>query len=67
MIDIKSYRHEPKRGETPDNKWCAYASRDGHIIEGSHTSGHDTEQEARDATSVKTEAVLRLHARKGYR
>lgn len=44
-MDIHVYRDQPKRGET-DAKWCGYLSMDGHVIE--HTTGHETEEEARE-------------------
>lgn len=44
--EIRSYRDDPKRGET-DAKWCAYRSIDGHIVE--RTTGHETEEAARTA------------------
>ena len=51
-MEVRSYRDTPKRGET-DAKWCAYVAGDhGHIINGSSTSGHDTEQEAREAAAA---------------
>jgi hypothetical protein len=43
MAEITVYRDTPKRGET-DARWCAYASAQGHVHQG--TTGHFTPGEA---------------------
>ena len=46
----KTYRDQPKRGET-DAGWCGYASnKEGHIVR--QTAGHTTEEAALAALAV---------------
>lgn len=52
-MQVRSYRYTPKPGETPDAKWCAYVAGDyGHVVDGSHTNGHETEKGAREAAAA---------------